>query len=258
MKKAVFRAIHRVALYLRVSTAEQAQGHSLDSQRNALTAWAAKEGWEVVAVHEDPGASGTSVTGRPGFQRIIADAQAGKFDAILVLKVDRFARNVRDSSVYREVLADCGVRLRSLTEPTLEDEGPASFLTQGMFDLQAEFYSRLLSHNVARGMATRAQKGLSLGDPPFGYSRPSALEPLQIVPHEAEAVRRCFQDYAAGTASMAELADYLNAAGFQPRSKQGRVFFSKATVRGMVSNPTYAGDVHHHGEVVARDRTNQS
>ena len=84
MKQPKFREIQNVALYGRVSTAEQAQGHSLDSQRNGLMDWAAREGWIVVGIYEDPGASGTTVAGRAGFLRMVADAQARKFDAVLV------------------------------------------------------------------------------------------------------------------------------------------------------------------------------
>ena len=146
------------------------------------------------------------------------------------------------------------MRLLSLTEPSLGNDGPSAFLTHGMFDLNAAYYSVLLSQNFARGMATRASKGLSLGDPPFGYRRPSPLEPLQIVPEEAEVVCYCFEPYAAGMSSMGGPADYLNDAGFRPRSKQGRPFFSKATLRGMLSSPTYVGDVHHHGEVLGKGR----
>ncbi len=244
-----FREIRRVALYVRVSTREQAEGHSLDSQRADLTAWASAEGWEVFEVYEDPGASGTSVEGRFGFQRMIRDAREGKFDAILIVKVDRFARSVRDSATYREALAECGVRLLSRMEPSAGN-GPADFLTAGMFDLNAAYYSILLSHNVTRGKRMRAEKGLLLGDLPFGYRSVNPKEPPQIVPQEAVAVRQMFEEYAAGNRSMLDIADRLNAQGFRPRSKRGRPVFSKATVGGMLSNPSYIGDVAYHGEVI--------
>ena len=97
-------APQRVALYLRVSTAEQAKGHSLDSQRDTLRDWARAEGWNAVSEYDDPGASGTSVDRRPGFLKMVDDAEAGRFDAVLVLKLDRFARNRGDAAIYRERL----------------------------------------------------------------------------------------------------------------------------------------------------------
>jgi len=68
------REIQRVALYLRVSTDEQAQSHSLDSQHQELTDWACSEGWEVAEVYEDAGASATTVAGRASFLRMVRDA----------------------------------------------------------------------------------------------------------------------------------------------------------------------------------------
>ena len=112
------RAPKRVALYLRVSTVEQAKGHSLDSQRDTLREWARAEGWSPVSEYDDPGASGTNVEGRPGFRKMVADAEVGRFDAILVLKLDRFSRNRGDAAIYRKRLNQAGVALLSYNEPT--------------------------------------------------------------------------------------------------------------------------------------------
>ena len=208
VKQTKLRAVVRVALCLRVSTTEQTKGHSLDSQRDTLKTWAGREGWIVAAVCEDPGTSGTNAASRPAFHRMVADAQAGKFDAILVLKNDRFARSTRDAPLYREVLADCGVRVLSNSEPTVGG-GANAFFMEGISDLNAAYYSVLLSENVSRGMSTRAQKGLILGDVPFGYRHQGPQEPPELIQDEADAVRRCFEDYAVGNRSMSEIADGL-------------------------------------------------
>ena len=118
----------------------------------------------------------------------------------------------------------------------------------------AAHYSVQLSHNVARGMEARAHNGLPLGDIPFGYRTVNPVEPPGMVADEAEAVRKAFEKYAAGNCSMLEIADWLNSTGLRPRSKRGRLVFSKATVRGMLSNPTYVGDIARHGEVVGPGR----
>ncbi len=128
----------RVALYLRVSTAEQAKGHSLDSQRHTLREWARAEEWSVVSQYEDPGASGTSVDGRPGSQKLIADAEAGRFDAVLVLKLDRFAQNRGDAAIYRKRLGQAGVALLSYNERTDGLSPSAAMLSNGMHELIAE------------------------------------------------------------------------------------------------------------------------
>ncbi len=253
-RRRAYRDIRRVVLYLRVSSDEQVLGHSLDSQSTALIAWAASEGWEVVAIYSDAGVSGTSVERRVEFQRMIAAGQAGTFDAILVLKFDRFARSLRDSTIYRELLRDLGIRLLSRMEPNVGDDTSTGFLMNGQADLYAAYYSIALSENVTRGKATRAAKGLPLGDLPFGYVSIGAQEPPEIVSAEADQVRRCFREYAAGNRSMAELAASLTLAGFHPRSKRGRAVFSKATLSGMLSNPTYVGDITRYGQVVGPGR----
>ena len=247
-----YRDINRVALYTRVSTKEQAQGYSLDSQREALTDWAEAEGWQIAGIYEDPGASGTSVDGRLKFQEMIARAQMDEFDAVLVLKNDRFARSRRDSAVYKDMLNARGMRVLSRTEPGVGDTSPAGFLMEGMSDVLAAYYSVQLSENVSRGKAARVRRGLPLGDIPFGYRSTEPKTPPEIVQEEAAIVKRAFDGYAGGNLSMLDLADMINAAGFEPRSKRGTTAFSKATVAGMLSNPFYVGDITYHGEVTGQ------
>src|SRR5437867_1842111 len=169
MQRPRMREIHRVALYLRVSSREQAKGYSLGTQRNDLLEWAQSKGWQVIGVYEDPGTTGTTVKGRLEFQRLIADAEAAKFDAVLVDKNDRFARSRRDSAVYKASLNERGIRVLSRTEPVIGDQSPGGFLVEGMMDTWAAYYSIQLSDTVARAKAARVRKGLPLGDIPFGY-----------------------------------------------------------------------------------------
>ena len=241
----------RVALYLRVSTHEQAKGHSLDSQRDTLREWAEAEGWSVTAVYADPGASGTTVMGRPDFQRMVADAELGEFDAVMVLKLDRFARSRGDSAVYRSRLERAGVALLSYSEPTDGLSRSAALLTNGLHELLAEHYSVELSEKTRAGWRKRAEKGLPSGDVPFGYRSAAPQAPPAIVPEEAEAIRGIFERYAGGSASLDELTNDLNARGFAPRSKRGNTRFGQKTVRGMLANRFYVGDIVYRGEVVA-------
>ncbi len=224
----------------------------MDTQRDDLSAWATSKGWMVADVYADPGTTATMVKGRIRFQAMIADAEAGKFDAVLLDKNDRFARNRRDAAVYKAHLSELGIRVLSRTEPGIGDPSPGGFLMDGMSDLWAAHYSLQLSDTVARAKVARVQKGLPLGDLPFGYISQGPKETPKIVPEEGEAVRRGFEHYAGGNRSMLEIADEFNDAGFRPRSKRGRTVFSKATINGMLSNPFYVGDIAYHGEVLGR------
>ena len=247
----------RVVLYVRVSTDEQTLGHSLDSQRNDLVAFAATLGGEVVETYIDAGASGTSAEGRPEFMRMVADAEGGAFDAVLVARVDRFARNVADSAIYRRRLAEHGVRVLSLAEPSVGDDTPAGFLTQGLHDLMAQHYSVQLAANVTRGKRTRWEKGLPNGMPPFGYQQlgVAANDPPTLVAEEAAVVREAFEMFASGIVSYVEIAARLNARGFRTRRRaprgrpgDGPRAWSGDSVRDILRNPMYRGAVTYKGE----------
>ena len=82
----------RTALYSRVSSREQTEGYSLDAQLEAMREYAQSDGYGVAAEYVDGGYTGRS-DNRPQFKRMIADAQAGLFDVVIVHKLDRFARS---------------------------------------------------------------------------------------------------------------------------------------------------------------------
>ena len=96
----------RVALYIRVSTEEQAKhGLSLADQREALIAYAAAHGMEVVGIYEDAGISARKpYKKRPALMRLLDDCRAGKIDTILFVKLDRWFRNVAGYYAVQEVL----------------------------------------------------------------------------------------------------------------------------------------------------------
>ena len=242
----------RVAIYVRVSSEEQTRGHSLDSQRDALRAWADREGWEVTTLYEDAGISATGATKRPAFMRMIADAEAGAFDCVLVKKRDRYARDLADAATYERLLAAHGVRVWSHDEPATNDDSPAGFLMKGMLDVFAAHYSVELSKKTSEGWRKRTEKGLPVGDIPFGYRSTGPQSPPEIVPDEAEALREAFSTYAAGVSSLVDIAENLNRRGVRPRSKRGSGTFGEKMVRGMFGNKFYAGEITYKGETVAR------
>ncbi|HEX2174211.1 MAG TPA: recombinase family protein, partial [Dehalococcoidia bacterium] len=84
----------RAAAYIRVSSEEQLDGHSLDAQRRAIKEACVERGWEIVAWYADEGVSAHTddIAKRPEFHRMVEDAQRRQFDAVVVHKLDRFAR----------------------------------------------------------------------------------------------------------------------------------------------------------------------
>ena len=241
----------RVGLYTRVSTEEQAEGFSLDAQLRALRLYAVEKGCEVVEQFVDRGYSATTDK-RPAFQRMIAAARNHSFDAILVHKLDRFSRNLEQAVTYRALLKREGVAIISITEPM--DDSPASFVTEGILQVLAAWYSKNLAQEVAKGRRERYERGLWNGNLPFGYVSGDDGRPV-VEEKEAVAVRNAYAMYATGRHSYQDVADWLNGRGFRTRNIRknpqhgvtGPTLFTRDSVRDMVRNPFYRGVVTYKG-----------
>jgi len=128
----------RIAIYIRVSTEDQAkEGYSLEVQREYLESFAKREGLEVFKVYQDDGISGYS-TERPALRELLKETKGRKFDLVLVYKIDRFSRNLKDLLNLVDELSSSGIGFKSATEPfdTTTSAGKLMFQQLGSF---AEF-----------------------------------------------------------------------------------------------------------------------
>lgn len=107
----------KVAIYVRVSTLEQAEeGYSVDEQINKLEKYSEIKEWSVYETYVDPGYTGSNID-RPGMQRLIADAKLKRFDAVLVYKLDRLSRSQKDTlHLIEDVFDKHNVSFVSLNE----------------------------------------------------------------------------------------------------------------------------------------------
>ena len=229
----------RYAAYIRVSSEEQVTGYSLDAQRRQIRDWVHNKGGTVVRWYVDEGESALT-TDRSSFQEMRRDAQKGRFDALIVHKFDRFARNRTDALAIKSLLRyDYKIKVFSVTEPSEDSDGPIGALIEGIMESVADWYSRNLATEVAKGKRERALQGLLNNQAPFGYDKNKAKV---LVRNDHECVRLVmgFEAYATGHYSDADIANLLNDAGY--RTKKGRPF-SKDTVRDMLQNQTYLGKV---------------
>ena len=132
-----------IAIYIRVSTEDQAkEGYSLEVQKEYLESFASREGYEVFKVYSDEGISAYS-TRRKALQQLLKDARAKKFDLVLVYKIDRFSRKLKDLLNLVDELSSYGVGFKSATEPfdSTTSAGKLMFQQLGSF---AEFEERIL------------------------------------------------------------------------------------------------------------------
>ncbi len=229
----------RYAAYIRVSHEEQVNGYSLDAQRRAIQDWVSSKGGAMVKVYADEGESALT-TNRTAFQQMRLDARNAKFDALVVHKFDRFARNRTDSLAIKSLLRyDYKIKVLSVTEPSEDSDGAIGALIEGIMECVADWYSRNLAAEVAKGKRERGQQGLHNNRAPFGFDKD---ENKVLVPNEKElpGLIMAFTQYATGRFSDADIADLLNEEGY--KTKNGRPF-SRETVREMLQSQTYLGKV---------------
>lgn len=160
----------RVAGYCRVSTDNQAEsGHSLDAQQRAIRDFCAHKGWDLVDIYVDAGISGSLDT-RPALQRLLAHAEAGQFEVVVVHAIDRFYRSLAGLLRAIDRLGQHNVSFVSLTE-NLDFTTPWGKLSLAVLGTLAEIYIDKLRVETRKGLLERAKKGLHNGTIPLGYCR---------------------------------------------------------------------------------------
>lgn len=106
----------RAVGYRRVSMPDQVNGHSLDAQETNIRRYADEHDWQLVEIYVDAGISAKKGSRRPAFERLLRDAKDGKFDVIIVDKIDRFYRYLGGLLTTLDQLNSCGVSFASVQE----------------------------------------------------------------------------------------------------------------------------------------------
>jgi len=150
----------KVAIYGRVSTAEQNATMQLDE----LRAYCQRRQWDIVEEFTDSGVSGSKES-RPALNRLLADAKRRKYDAVLVYRYDRFARSLRQLVNALTEFDALGIHFVSLHEG-VDTSTPNGRLVFGIFASIAEFERELIRDRVKSGLAAARTKGKRLGRPP--------------------------------------------------------------------------------------------
>lgn len=230
----------RVAAYCRVSTDSEEQLTSYTAQKAYYTQKIGENpDWEMAGIFADKGITGTSMKKRVEFKKMIAACKRGKIDLILTKSLSRFARNTVDSlEVVRMLRANgIGVIFEKENINTLTES--SEFLLT-LFSGFAQAESESISKNVIWGI----QKSREAGNVPFqyqkmlGYRRGPDGQP-EIVPEEAEVVKRIYRRYLDGC-SLAQIKRELEADGVPAAS--GIRGWTYQVVRNILTNERYIGD----------------
>src|SRR3712207_307238 len=235
-----------VAVYVRVSTQRQAQFQSIEQQLERLRAHLRGQGEELTSenIFRDNGYSGATLN-RPGLDRLRDAVRAGKVERVLITDPDRLARNYVQLMVLLEELERVGCRVEFLDRPIGRD--PQDHLLLQIRGAVAEYERTLIAERMRRGRQMKLRAGCLLPwtRAPYGYrldpDRPRDPAGVTVEPAEAVVVRELFTRFIEDHASLLSLAKHLRALGIA--SPTGRPHWSPTTLRNLLTNPCYTGQV---------------
>ncbi|MDA1777490.1 recombinase family protein [Bacillus cereus group sp. BY9-3LC] len=224
----------KCVIYRRVSTDEQAEkGFSLENQKLRLESFATSQGWEVVGDYVDDGYSGKNME-RPALKRMFNDVD--KFDVILVYKLDRFTRSVRDLNDMMETIKEHDIAFKSATE-FIDTTTATGRMILNMMGSTAQWERETISERVTDTMYKRAESGLwNGGRVPFGYKQ--VYRDLIIDEEESRIVKEMF-DLSLSYGFLG-VSLKLNERGY--KTKTG-CKWNRTGVRHILMNPIYCGYV---------------
>lgn len=219
-------------IYARFSSSGQRE-ESITGQLRDCKRYAENHGFEIINEYIDEAKTGTS-DNRPSFQKMIKDSESKRFNAIIVWKLDRFARNRYDSAIYRARLKKNGVKIYSAMENI--SDSAEGIIMEGLMESMAEYYSANLSENVKRGNRESALQLKTLGRKIFGYGR-SEDDHYIINETEATVVRRIFNEYTSGK-SIQDIIKGLNNDGIMNSRNNP---WNKSSLKNIIGNDKYIG-----------------
>jgi site-specific DNA recombinase len=226
----------RAAGYCRVSTEEQAQrGFSLGEQERALREDAERREETWTRAYIDAGVSGRSTERRAELAAMLAAAESGEFDVLVIPALDRLARNARDAHTIFARLERAGVAIRSLRGEVDTSTATGKLMTGVMASL-AEFESNVIGERTRSGKAAAARAGRPNGGPRrFGFDQRNGE--LIARPDEVAVVERVLREACAGR-SQTQIAAALNADGH--RTARGRRW-NQPQISQLLADPIWIG-----------------
>jgi DNA invertase Pin-like site-specific DNA recombinase len=229
--------IKKAAFYSRVSTADQVEGTSLDTQKAWCLAQISKMEMEFFGEYSDKGLSGADET-RPGWQSLLADARSGKFEAVFVYDLDRFTRDMLHGLQATRELRDLGVSLHDAKDPSSDAASDSSQLMTGFRLLIAEEERRKIKERTVRGQRAKLEAGLwPGGKPSYGWELEGirTRNPFPVAAEsERETLRLLYNWLVRERKTIGEMCELLNAAGIKSRTG---LRWSHAVLRRILSNP---------------------
>jgi len=200
----------RAFIYCRVSTEEQSTDdhYSLEYQEEKARSRVKEKGWQLVKVRKDVG-SGKDAN-REGYQELLSDIRSRSTDVVVVYKLDRLSRNVKDVYHFLDLIREHSVEFVSLTEG-FDTTNPMGRAMLGIAAVFAQLTRETIAENTRNGMLQRAKRGRWNGGhlDPYGYDYVKGTG-LVVNPVEAATVKRIFDLFVNRKMSAAKIARLLN------------------------------------------------
>lgn len=231
----------RVAAYCRVSTDNEDQLQSYKSQVQYYTDLIKKNvKWNLVDIYADEAITGTQVTKRENFQRMINDCMNGDIDMVITKSISRFARNTLDTLKYVRMLKEKGIAVYFEDEKinTLTMDGELLLV---VLSSVAQQEVENISANVKKGLKMKMKRGELVGfQGCLGYDYHPEDKTISINKEEAEIVRYIFNRYIEGAGGTV-IGHELENLGY--KTKYGSLTWASSTILGIIKNEKYKGDI---------------
>lgn len=238
------RNVLRVAIYIRVSTQEQAkEGYSIGEQEERLRDYCKAMKWDIYKIYIDPGYSGGD-TARPGLQDLIRDVNAGVIDKVVVYKLDRLSRSQKDTLVLIEdVFLANKTDFVSMTE-NFDTSSPFGRAMIGMLAVFAQLEKDKINERMTMGKEARAKLGLwNGGTEPIGYDYDKNEDMLNPNDYEQMQLRELRELFLKGV-PLRTIETLFREKGY--KHKHGK--WDPKAMRRVLRSKLYLGYLAYHGE----------
>ena len=241
-----------IAAYCRVSTDKEDQLNSLETQKEFFLEYTKRTGDNLIKLYADEGISGTKIKNRKEFQRMLADAEKGLFDMVVVKDISRFARNTVDLLQSVRKLKALGIETQFLTA-NMTSMGNSEFVLT-IFGALAQEESANTSKRIKFGKKMNAEKG-RVPNIVYGYDKTIGdYFNLSINEEEAKVIRQMYKWYTEEGFGGAKIANMLNERGM--KTKRGSNWSQNAVCR-ILTNEIYTGKIINGKQEVADFLTGQ-
>lgn len=240
----------KAIIYLRVSTEEQVDNFSLDTQEGICRKEAEKRGYEVIEMFKEEGRSAKTILGRPILINLLEYARKHKnqFQALFVYRLDRISRQTADYLAIRKKLGECGVSIISATEPT--GDSPTEKLVETILAGFAQLDNDIRSERAKNGLRARYKSGLISGKPPLGYKFELGFAVKDQ--ENWDKVKLAWDIMASGKTNLKQIAKIMTDNGlreihgkqsFKIRAQTANCIFRHKFYAGILTSKTYLDEI---------------